>query len=182
MENRAIIQESFELDGVSADELEQTDLASLSEARMAVLAERLRSVLVRRLRRKCFVIMPYRKQFDALFEEAIRPAVRESDFTAVRADRLDLAGNAVQVLLQAIHSCDCTIALLTGMNPNVMYELGFAHALGKPAILLARAAPDGRFLDGLPFDILTEYVIGYGDDHAALRERITSVLQQVAGG
>jgi hypothetical protein len=41
-------------------------------------------------------------------------------------------------------------------NPNVFYELGLAHAIGKPAILVAKTEED------IPFDLRHVRVIVYG--------------------
>jgi len=45
------------------------------------------------------------------------------------------------------------LADLTGKNPNVFYELGLAHALAKPVILIAET------LDDIPFDLRALRVI-----------------------
>lgn len=49
------------------------------------------------------------------------------------------------------------IAEITSPNQNVFYELGYAHALNKPTILLARRGKE------LPFDIRSYRVIFYED-------------------
>ena len=41
---------------------------------------------------------------------------------------------------QAINAADFVIADITGRNPNVLYELGLAHALAKPVLILSRNA------------------------------------------
>jgi nucleoside 2-deoxyribosyltransferase len=44
-------------------------------------------------------------------------------------------------------SASLTVADCTGRNPNVFYEIGLAHALGKPVILITQNSED------IPFDV-----------------------------
>jgi hypothetical protein len=99
-------------------------------------------------------------------------------FTPVRADQMNLVGNAVQALRDAIDACDGAVAILTGFNANVMYELGLAHAQGKRAILLCEFLPKEQRLPDLPFDLRNEYVIGYSADWSSLRSCLGEVLEQ----
>jgi len=71
--------------------------------------------------------------------------------------------------------------ILTGCNPNVMYELGFAHAQRKPVILLFESEARPDWFKDLPFDLRTEYVIAYKEGRAGLREELESVLRQILG-
>ena len=60
-------------------------------------------------------------------------------FFCQRSDDITKPGRISLQILQAIGDADLIVADLSEHNPNVMYELGFAHALGKPTILLAPA-------------------------------------------
>ena len=126
-------------------------------------------------------MMPFSSEYLPLYEQSVKLAIVEQGFEAVRTDHLNLVGNVVEVLRGAINSCDCAIAVITGHNPNVMYELGLAHAQGKPVILLAECDLDEAQFKDLPFDLRNEYVIGYKQDWASLREKISVVLKQVLG-
>ena len=178
--NREIIQDWFEIDDATADALEP-ELAEDDDARVSELATTVTRLLLRRLRRRCFVIMPFADQHLPIYEEGIKAAVVQQGLTPVRSDRLNLVGNAVEVLKNAINACDCSIAVITGSNPNVMYELGLAHAQGKPVILLCQYMPGARQLPDLPFDLRSEYVVGYGFDMTELRQTIAAVLGQLYG-
>ena len=177
-DNEDIIREWFDIDDATAASLD-VDLASASDDELAELAATVTRLLLRRLKRKCFVIMPFAEHHLPLYDEAIKPAIIEQGMTPVRSDRLNLAGNAVQVLRTAISACDCSVAVITGFNPNVMYELGLAHAQSKPGILLCQFLPGVRDLPDLPFDLGGEYVIGYGYDLAELRGAVSEVLGQL---
>jgi nucleoside 2-deoxyribosyltransferase len=64
------------------------------------------------------------------------------------------------------------IAEITPVNANVFYELGYAHALEKPTILLAN-----RKTEKLPFDVSGYRVIFY-DDTIGGKSNIESTLTE----
>jgi nucleoside 2-deoxyribosyltransferase len=69
------------------------------------------------LKRKCGIIMPFGiKDLEDLYNEFILMEDKKA----------------------AIATADLVIADLSGQNPNVFYEVGIAHTLGKPVLLLAR--------------------------------------------
>jgi len=176
-ENRAVIQERFGVNDRTARELERTRIEVLAPRQIRELAAKVRELLFRKLRRRCFVVMPFSRNFAGLYDKAIRPAVSDGGFIAVRADELVLVGNAVEMLQRAINACDCAVAVLTGLNTNVMYELGYAHALGKPVVLLIESRGDCEPDMELPFDIRTERVLSYGSDMRKLRHALARVLR-----
>ena len=68
-------------------------------------------------------------------------------------------GIILQDIIRSIVTSDVIVAEVTPANPNVFYELGYAHAIEKPTILLAEKPTDsGRHL---PFDISGFRVIFY---------------------
>ncbi len=178
-ENRQVICQQFSLDDAGALALESIDLAGADEARLDEIAQGIVRLLVSSLKRKCFVMMPFSKEFDRLYAEVIEPAIANEGFEPVRTDRINLVGNALTVLKDAIEASDCALAVITRCNPNVMYELGFAHAQGKPVILLTEGEPEAATLD-LPFDLKNEYVIQYRRDHQGLRPTIENVLRELS--
>ena len=90
----------------------------------------------------------------------------------LRGDSAYLAIPLHEKVIGMIKSADVIIADVTGRNPNVMYELGFAHAIGKPVILVARNTRD------IVFDISTYRVILYSIKTIEGRNRLKDTLQQ----
>lgn len=86
-----------------------------------------------------------RKRADEVLD-IISPIAVDLDMKVVRADLLDKPGRITTQIVQAINEASVVIADLTGHNPNVMYELGVADTLGKPAIIITDDP------SGLPFD------------------------------
>jgi hypothetical protein len=88
-----------------------------------------------------------------------------------------LIGNALGVLRAAIDSCECAVAVTTGWNPNVMYELGLVHAGGRPVVILHETDDSGALPD-IPFDLSTEFIRGYrADQLGSLREELSAILR-----
>ena len=105
--------------------------------------------------RNCFVVMPFAPAFTPLWTDVIRPAIVSAGHGVVRADDLFRSGTIISSVCDLIRAADYIVADLTGRNANVFYELGFAHALGKPAVLLT------QHLHDVPIDLLGQRLIPY---------------------
>ena len=106
---------------------------------------------------KAFVVMKFEETYDNLYREVIRPVCEKSGFEVHRADDVFRPGIILQDIINGLLDSDLVIAEVTPPNPNVFYELGYAHALDKPTVLLARRGGE------LPFDISGYRVIFYDD-------------------
>jgi hypothetical protein len=175
---KELIREWFGLDDSDVAYLEGVRLGGMTAKELEALAVRVKRHLLARLMRKCFIIMPFDKSYSHLYENVLKPSALGSGFTLVRADQLNIVGNAVAILRDALNASDCALAVITDFRPNVMYELGFAHAQGKPVIILCRHGEDGR-LPALPFDIQTEQVFAYGDDDDELRRAVAAAFKEI---
>ena len=91
-------------------------------------------------RLRCFIIMPYSHESDLFYRSMILPVLKSlpnADILALRADEMGDRPLTLKAHVEtAVQSADFCIADLSGTNPNVLYELGYAMALGKPTILL----------------------------------------------
>lgn len=96
----------------------------------------------------CFVVMQFTEEFNALYNEVIRPTCEKFGYKVIRADDFYTAGSIIDDITRSIRECAVVIADVTPNNPNVFYEVGFAHGIGKPTILLS-----DRKREKLPFDI-----------------------------
>lgn len=88
-----------------------------------------------------------REHADDVFDFIIKPAIDECNVTAYRADQLRAPGRITDQMFNSILQEDFCIAVLTGHNPNVFYEVAVAQAAGKPVVILMQKQQD------LPFDI-----------------------------
>ena len=102
-----------------------------------------------------FVIMPYDESYDELYDGFLKPVISDCGFLSVRADDLQNSQNIINDIVDGIHNANVVVADLTDLNPNVFYELGLAHAMNRPTILLSQG------IDDLPFDLRSYRVIQY---------------------
>lgn len=83
-----------------------------------------------------FVVMKFDDQeLEDAYELAIKPAITASGLKSVRVDEVSIEGTITDEIIRLIKTCTIVIADLTGERPNCYYEIGFAHALGRPVIL-----------------------------------------------
>ena len=94
-----------------------------------------------------FVLMPFSEDFTDTYQLGIKLACEEAGAYCERVDEQIYLDSIPQRLYNQIAKADFIVADMTGQNPNVFYEVGYAHALGKKVILLTRAAGD------IPFDL-----------------------------
>ena len=83
----------------------------------------------------CFVLMPFRDDFDALYHRVVKPIIEGHDvkMKCLRADEMYGPSAIMADIWEQIRRADIVIADLTTRNPNVLYELGLAHAQGDCA-------------------------------------------------
>lgn len=118
----------------------------------------------------CVALMPFREPFDRYYRDILKPAVASSGFTLLRADEIYGSRSIMADLWSAIVSSAAVIAELTTRNPNVLYELGLAHAIRKPAVLLAQTVED------IPFDLKHIRTILYDTTQPDWAERLRAGL------
>jgi len=104
-------------------------------------------VAARRREKRVFVIMPFSDEMLDVFILGIRWAASELGVVAERADDLEHNGEIIEEVRKAIKEYDVVVGDTTGANPNVCYEVGYAHASRKPTILICREG------SALPFDL-----------------------------
>jgi hypothetical protein len=104
----------------------------------------------------CFVMQPFAPPLGGYYEKIFRPAIEKAGLNPVRADaEIFGTGKIMDQVFQGIAAAKVLVAELTTRNPNVFYELGVAHALKKPVVLISAREED------VPFDLQHIRVIYY---------------------
>jgi hypothetical protein len=112
---------------------------------------------VRSANPQVFVAMQFGEPFNTLYREVVYPGVTALGLNVVRIDEVAGPGIIFEDIKRQIFEAKIVIAEITAPNQNAFYELGYAHALNKPTILLAQRGKE------LPFDIRSYRVIFYDD-------------------
>lgn len=94
-----------------------------------------------------FVIMPFREQFFKIYADHLKPVVSKMGLKCKRADDIFTSRNIIEDIWSNIAKSRIIIADLSNRNPNVFYEIGIAHTIGKDVILITDADDD------VPFDV-----------------------------
>ena len=122
-----------------------------------------------------FVLMPFTKDFDDIYQFGIKEAATTLGVIAERVDEQKFKESILERIYRQIEVADIIIADMSGRNPNVFYEVGYAHAKEKICVLLTAN------VDDIPFDLKHRRHIVYGNSIQYLRDEITKELEWAVG-
>ena len=112
--------------------------------------------------KRCFVISPIgaegsavREHADDVYDYIIRPAMEACGIEAFRSDHMREPGKISDQMFGAILNYDLCVAVLTGHNPNVFYEMAIAQCAARPLIILIEKGQE------IPFDIRDLRCVSY---------------------
>lgn len=132
----------------------------------------------------CFVLMPFRDERDIqrVFRSHVKPLIeRKFRLRCERADDIYGIAGVMQSVWEGINRARLVIAELTGRNPNVFYELGIAHTLGKPVVMISQTIDDVpadlRHLRCIIYDYKPEEIVRF---ESALEKTVASALSMTA--
>lgn len=123
---------------------------------------------------KVFVIMPFTNDFFESYEMLKRKL--SNSYELSHAGEEDNQQNILADIIQPIYEADIVLADLTGLNPNVMYELGIAHTMCKKTIVITRDD-----LNTLPFDLKQYRAKDYSTHFVKFDDLITYLEKNFKG-
>lgn len=103
-------------------------------------------------------VMPFLNDYDGVFK-TITESCKKQNFNCIRTDQENKPGNLLQYIVKTIVESQLLIAVIDNRNPNVFYEMGIAHSLGKSVILVCQQKDASK----VPFDIQSNRVLFYED-------------------
>ena len=121
------------------------------------------------------IMMPFAQEFDGV-HKAIKAACNDLDLRCLRVDDIWEESVIVQDVFNLIFRAQAVVVDFTGRNPNVMYETGIAHTLGKHVV------PISQSLGDVPFDMSHHRVLKYlpnKEGFEVLRNKLRSKLDHV---
>lgn len=118
-----------------------------------------------------FVLMPFSSEFTDVYEVGIKPACKDAGAYCERVDEEIFFEDILERVYNQIAKADIIVAEMSGRNPNVFYETGYAHALNKRVILLTKNADD------IPFNLNHFPHIIYESKIATLKSQLEARIR-----
>ena len=103
-----------------------------------------------------FAAMPFAKGYDDTFEVGIQGACLVLGYKAVRVDHQTFVGDIVSEIKMLIKKSAAVVGDLSESRPNVLYEIGFAHASKRKVVQICSTT-----IDNIPFDVRNNKTIRY---------------------
>ncbi|MEH1799220.1 MAG: hypothetical protein V7L13_08615 [Nostoc sp.] len=123
-----------------------------------------------------FVLMPFKPEIKPVYDDHIIKVSMALNISVARGDDFFTAHSVMLDVWSAICTAKIIIADCTGRNPNVFYEIGLAHTIGKPVILITQNSDD------VPFDIRHMRYIQYSYTPRGMLEfeqRLTETIKNI---
>ena len=126
---------------------------------------------------KLFVVMQFTEDFNNLYNDVIIPVSEKAGFEVIRADEFYSSTPILNDIIRSIKESSVIIADITPDNPNVFYEIGYAHAIKKPTILIC-----DKTREKLPFDVSSFRTLFYENSisgKAKIEHSLTKYLENI---
>ncbi len=118
------------------------------------------------------VMMPFANQFDEVYE-TLKSVASNLRLKCLRADDIWEHDVIIQDVVSLINRSRIVICDCTNRNPNVFYEAGIAHTLGKDVILIAQNESD------IPFDLRHIRYVTYLNNNEGRENLAEKVSQRI---
>jgi hypothetical protein len=122
-----------------------------------------------------FVLMPFKAKLESVYANHIKKLGEEMGVIIRRADEIFSPGPFMEKVWDGICSAKLIIADCTEKNPNVFYEIGMAHTVGKKVVLITRSEKD------IPSDIKHFDYISYMYDPEGVEALIDKLRMFLKG-
>jgi nucleoside 2-deoxyribosyltransferase len=117
-------------------------------------------------------MMPFSAEFSQVYE-GIKGACQQVGYRCLRADNIWEESTIIQDIFNLIFRSYIVIVDFTGKNPNVMYETGIAHTLGKHVIPLTQSAND------VPFDLRHHRFLPYLNNYEGIETMTIKLTERI---
>jgi hypothetical protein len=125
-------------------------------------------------KKQAFVLMPFQNPYNSYYQAIFKPALEAAGYIVTRADDLFTPLPIMLDIQRSILEAHLILCEMSGKNPNVFYELGLAHAVGRPVILVSRKEED------IPFDLRHVRIILYDSTEVGWEEKLRTAITAAA--
>jgi hypothetical protein len=125
-----------------------------------------------------FVLMPFAPEFKPVYDRHLSTVAKSLGVSIGRADDSFSSEMIMECVWNGIWSSRLVIADCTTQNPNVLYEIGIAHTVGKPVILISQDT------EHLPYDLRHLRCLVYGisiEERKWFEKTLAKTIQQLLG-
>lgn len=117
-------------------------------------------------------MMPFSGSFTSVYQ-SVKAALEADGYKCQRADDMWVHNHIMSDIIELICTSAVVVCDLSGKNPNVFYEAGIAHALGKEVILITQSHDD------VPFDLRPIRYLHYHNNGEGQAKLASEVLARV---
>lgn len=124
----------------------------------------------------CFVLMPFSEPYNSIYENIIKPTVEKEGFQCLKSNDIFSTTSVIEDIWTNMNKATLIIAEITENNPNVMYELGICHTIGKEVMMITQKP------DEIPFNFRHLRTYTYVNEIAKseeLKKNISSMIQYI---
>lgn len=161
----------------NALKLSLKDLARSDPAQRLLVTPLLSRTFASRYQSDILVLMPFAEEMRPVYEDHMKAVARNLGMSIARADDFFTSERIMDEIWTAMVNARIVLADCTGRNANVFYEIGLAHAIGKPTILIAQTGED------VPFDLRHRRYIEYAYTPRGMKEfeeRLARTIETIA--
>ena len=121
---------------------------------------------------KCFIVMAFRTTYEQSLKKLLKKAATGAGFDAQRGDEVLTHNDVLSNIWRSIVESDAIIAVLKCDNSNLFYELGLAHAIGKPVIVMANK----NELEKMPTNVKNLIMLTYDEQDPFWGDNLESAI------
>jgi len=126
---------------------------------------------------RAMLLSPTMSESYRRIRDVVEDSLEDAGVTPVFFEKMAEPGVLVDVITDAIKSSNFIVADVSDNNGNVLFELGFAYALGKPALLMMNTKAGNR----LPLELGSHHTIFYSpDDLKGLKQSLARFISYQA--
>jgi len=124
-----------------------------------------------------FVLMPFDDQSKAIYYNVLKPVIESFGYSVSKADEDLRTGIVIEQIRESIKNAALVVADVSGKNPNVFYELGYAHGVEKNVLIITNDKND------VPFDIshVRYFEYSYDPNFENLKNKFLPIFKKNLG-